>query len=144
MVAPQTIKTTAPIRNVALAMEAMDMVIHRPPHIPGVAIYSGHAGLGKSTAAAHIAPLYRAAYIEMKSYWSRKSFADHLASEVGVDPRKTMAQTVDAITNALLKSRRPVIVDQFHTWAEKGRVAIEFFRDLVDGSRAPWLLMGEE
>ncbi len=134
--------TVAPLRNVAIAMGAMQRAVDRPLHLPGMVTFSGPSGFGKSMAAAYVANKFRAFYVECKSTWTRKAILEAILHEMGKVPAKTVAAMSEQIAEELVLSRRPLIIDEMDHVVEKR--AVEVIRDIYESSKAPILLIGEE
>ncbi|MFZ5428079.1 MAG: AAA family ATPase [Thermodesulfobacteriota bacterium] len=133
----------ARLANVGLCLSALDKARDRPAHLPGLVTFSGPSGWGKSTAAAGVATLRRAYYVEAKSYWSKKAFIEALLKEMGITPRgRTISAMAEEVSEQLAKSKRPLIIDEFDHIVDKN--AVELVRDLYEGSGAAILLIGEE
>ena len=116
--------------------------MHRPAHLPGMVTLYGPSGWGKSFAAAHAANRHRAYYIEAKSSWTKKALLMAILKEMGIVPEKTIYQMTDQVSEQLVLSGRPLIVDEMDHVADKN--AVEIVRDIYEGSNAPMLLIGEE
>jgi hypothetical protein len=137
----------AQLANVGLCLAALDKARNRPAHLPGLVTFSGPSGWGKSTAAACIANLRRAYYVEAKSYWTRKAFLETLQLEMGLASkdkpiRKSVARMAVEVAEQLTSSRRPLIIDEMDHLVDRG--AVEIVRDLYEDSQAAILLIGEE
>ncbi len=139
---PQVVKTTAPLANVALCMRALERAMKRPEHLPGIVAFYGLSGEGKTTAAIYAANHYRAYYVEAKDSWTRKAMLLAILNEMGVVPAKTTYDMVSQAAEQLVKSRRPLIVDEMDHIVRRNLV--ETLRDIYEGSNAPMLLIGEE
>lgn len=134
--------TTAPLQNVALCNIAMERAIHRPAHLPGMVAFYGPSGWGKSTAAAYVANKHRAYYVECKSTWTKKFLLLSILTEMGVAPAKTIPEMTAQVSEQLVLSQRPLIIDEMdHIVTKK---AVEVIRDIYEGSNAAILLIGEE
>lgn len=136
------VNTIAPLRNVAVAMSAMERAIERPQHLPGMVTFSGPSGFGKSMAAAYVANRHKAFYVEAKSTWTKKAVLLAILREMGKVPAKTIPEMADQVADELVLSGRPLIVDEMDHIVTKG--AVEVIRDIYEGSKAPILLIGEE
>jgi len=134
--------TIAPLQNIMLCTKALDRAISRPQHLPGMVVFYGPSGFGKSMAACYAMNKYNAVYIECKSTWTRKAILTAIARELGVVPAATMYGLTDQISGALVLSGRPLIIDEVDYIVD--RQAVEIIRDLHEGSQAPILLIGEE
>lgn len=135
--------TVAPLTNVALCLSAMDRAVSRPGHLPGMVVFSGPSGWGKSTAAAYVATYSNAYYVECRSSWTKKALLENVLKEMGIVPEKTIYQMTDQVCEQLAASQRPLIVDEMDAVVEKN--AVEIIRDIYEGSGgAPLLLIGED
>lgn len=134
--------TTAPLTNVALFGELVDRLVGRPRHLPGIGLFYGFSGLGKTWSAVHAAHKSRARYIEAGESWTRGKFLKALAIEVGVDPRGTAADLVERIIMACESQDRPIIIDEADHLVRRG--VIETIREIADKSGVPIILIGEE
>lgn len=134
--------TTAPLQNVALCNGALERAMNRPAHLPGLVAFYGPSGWGKSTAAAYCANRHRAYYVECKSSWTKKALLTAILTEMGIAPAKTLYEMADQISEQLVLSQRPLIIDEMdHIVTKK---AVEVIRDIYEGSNAAVLLIGEE
>jgi len=134
--------TVAPLTNVALFGGLVDRLVNRPRHLPGIGLFYGFSGLGKTWAATHAAHKARARYIEAGQSWTRGKLLRALAIEVGVDPRGTAADLIDRIIMACDSQDRPIIIDEADHLVR--RDVIETIREIADKSGVPIILIGEE
>lgn len=134
--------TIAPITNVAICMRAMQRAIERPAHLPGLVAFYGPSGWGKSVAAAYTANVHRAYYVECKSSWTRKALLLAICDEMGIKAADTIYALNDQVAEQLVRSGRPLIIDEFDHLVE--RRSVELVRDIYEASSAPILLIGEE
>lgn len=134
--------TIAPLRNVMLFSEVVQRVVDRPRHLPGMATFHGFSGYGKTFSATFAANRFRAYYIEVGESWTKAKFCKSLMIELGLSPRGTVADMVDAIINQLVVTDRPVIIDEFDHVVRRGYH--ETIREIHDKSGAPMVLIGEE
>jgi len=134
--------TIAPLKNVAIATNALEKAIKRPRHLPGMICFYGPSGFGKSYSAAFAANKHNAYYIECKSTWSKKAVLMALAKEMGLVPARTMYEMTEQITERLAITDRPLIIDEMDHIVK--REAVEIIRDLYEGSGCAMLLIGEE
>jgi len=134
--------TIAPLKNVAMCGMALDRAITRPQHLPGMVCFYGPSGFGKSFAAAYTANKYQAYYIECKSTWTKKAILSAIAREMGLVPAHTMYDLTEQISDALVRTDKPLIIDEMDHIVK--RDAVEIVRDIYEGSHVPMLLIGEE
>ena len=137
-----SLNTTAPLTNVGLAMSALERSVNRSPHLPGMVVYYGPSGFGKSFSATYTANNLRAYYIECKSSWTKKGLLFSILKEMGIAPAHTIYEMTDQISEELVLSQRPLIIDEMDHIVDKK--AVEIVRDIYEGSQAPILLIGEE
>lgn len=136
--------TVAPLTNVSLCAGALERAMDRAAHLPGMVVFYGPSGFGKSTAAAYTANRTRAYYVECRSTWTRRATLAAILHEMGIPTPGggRIYEMTDAICEQLAKSGRPLIVDEMDHLVDKA--AVELVRDLYEGSGAAILLIGEE
>lgn len=133
----------AQLTNMRLAFATMLDCQDAEPGSPRLALLYGHSGYGKSVAAAHVAAHFRAAYVEAKSAWTPRWFAQVLAQELGVVRLgRTAPALVEQIIDALRNDPVPIIIDEMDHLVKKQ--AVEIIRDIHDAADVPILMIGEE
>ncbi|MGS0980608.1 AAA family ATPase [Burkholderia glumae] len=147
MTQPQTAQKpisggVAQIANLALCDIAITRAIQRGKNLPGLVVYYGPSGYGKSISANFVANQHRAYYVQAKSVWTKKHFLQAILFEMGIKPAGTIAQLADQVAEELASSGRPLIIDEFDHLVDRN--AVEVVRDLYESSQAPILLIGEE
>lgn len=136
------VANTAPLKNVALANNLMQRLIERPRHLPGMGVFYGPSGWGKTVAGSYVANKYRAYYVQCRSTWPKKALLKAILHEMGVPPARCVYEMVDQVIDQLSTSRRPLMIDEMDHLVEKRDV--ELIRDIYEGSGAPILMIGEE
>ena len=134
---------TAPLQNLAVLEGLLFRSQSRPDHLPGIVTFSGPSGFGKSTAAAYVSAKHNAAYMEFRSFWTKKSFLEAFCQQLGLPKHGTMASMADLISEELALSQRPVIYDEFDYCVMRDGL-VELVRDIYEQSKSPVLLIGEE
>ena len=134
--------TVAPLENVARCLDSLQRAIHRPYHLPGMVVFYGPSGFGKSTAAGFVRNKFDALYVECKSTWTKKALLTEILKETGLTPAKTNYDMYNQICEHLTNTRKPLIIDEMDYLVDKK--AVEIVRDIYEGSKAPILLIGEE
>jgi len=134
--------TLAPLTNVALCAVALERAMGRAQHLPGMVVFYGPSGWGKSVAAAYAANLQRGYCVQAKSTWTKKAFLVSILSEMGVAPARTIYEMADQVAEQLALSRRPLIVDETDHIVDRN--LIELVRDIYEGSNAAIMMIGEE
>lgn len=132
----------APLTNVALCLGTLRRAIDRPRHLPGITVFYGPSGYGKSTAAAVAVIRCKTCYVQARSSWTRKAAHEAICKGLGLRPGKTISEMLDQIAEELALSGRPLVVDEADYLVAKGQ--IEIIRDIYEASQAPIMLIGEE
>lgn len=134
--------SVAPLRNVAALVAQIHRVKERTPSLPGMAVFYGPSGFGKTTAAVYAANKFQAFTVQVKSVWTKKKLCQAILIEMGLKPEATISDMVDQIAQHLALTDKPLLIDEAdHLVA---RNMIEIVRDIYEGSQAPVILIGEE
>lgn len=132
----------ANIRNIAQCYEAVNRTLQRNPLLPGISAFYGPSGFGKSTAANYVATKTNAFYVQVKSTYTKKSFAQALLREMSIPVPNTLSEMMELASAELAKSGRPLIIDEFDHLVSGSKV--EIVRDLYEASQGTFLIIGEE
>ncbi|WP_027176481.1 AAA family ATPase [Desulfovibrio aminophilus] len=138
----QTMEPMAPLQNVGICLTALDRAMSRPRHLPGLVVFHGPSGWGKSTGAVVAANAHRAYYVEGRSTWTRKAMLTAMLKEMGIQPGRTIPEMADQAAEQLALSGRPLIIDEMDHVVERGLAQI--VKDIYEASRAAIMLIGEE
>lgn len=134
--------SVAPLRNVVAMVQLVDRVISRAPTLPGMAVFYGPSGYGKSSAATYAMNTFGAYYIQAESTWSKKSLCEAISLEIGIEPSGRIDQMVRAIYREISATGRPLLIDEADHIVARG--LIELVRDIYEKSEASIILIGEE
>ena len=136
--------SVAPLRNVQQMLKLADTLINRNINLPGLGVFSGFSGYGKTVAANYVRNTKRAHLIEVRSYWTQKAFAEGLLNALHVpSPKGTIPQLISQATRILGDDPdRLLIIDEADILVDKGM--IELVRDIHDEAQVPIILVGEE
>jgi DNA transposition AAA+ family ATPase len=138
-----SVKTVAPLGNVSAFSEMMDRLVRRAPHLPGLAVFYGHSGVGKTSAATYGAHRHQANYLEAGDSWTKKHFLEQLVRELGGQPHGTVPALVDKVIELLAITPRPIIIDEFDCVVRRGYH--EVLREIHDKvPQATIVVIGEE
>ena len=132
----------APISNVALCLGSLRRIMERPQYLPGISVFYGPSGYGKSTAASVAVIRNNACCVQVRSLWTKKNLFEAICKGLGLRPGKTLGEMLDQIAEELALSGRPLIIDEADYLVTKGNV--ELIRDIFEASQAPIMLIGEE
>ncbi len=136
------IPTIAPLKNVMLFNQMVDTVMNRPDHLPGMGIFFGPSGFGKTFSAQYAAHLHRAFYLEVGAFWSVTSFCDALLTQTGLGMSGTIAAKISVIIERLATENRPLIIDEFDHMVTNKKV--DLVRDIHDKTGIAIIMIGEE
>jgi hypothetical protein len=134
--------TVAPLRNVLLMRRMMEHLIGRSPNLPGIGVFYGQAGLGKSNACAAATTAHRGIYVELRAHFTRKVLLQAMLHEMGIKPERTTAELFDQVCEELLLSKKPLILDMGDYLIKRNLV--DLVLDIYEASRAAIALIGEE
>ncbi|WP_194094844.1 AAA family ATPase [Marivivens aquimaris] len=133
----------APLRNVAALSTQIDLLATRESGLPGIGVFSGPSGFGKSFAATFAMLEYDAVYLQLRSTWTTKEFMMNLLEELEIkNPKGTISALQDQVIDRLIVDQRPVIIDEADYLINKRN--IEAVRDIYESTHVPVILVGEE
>ena len=147
----QSVNTIAPLKNVTRFTELVELLVNRPPELPGFGTFYGRAGLGKTFSAMFAINEFRAFYVECDFTWTQKAFCEAVMVELGLLPPRTVLKkpiyrAVADIGDFLADHpRRPLIIDEADFLVKRGM--IEIVRAISKHSAAAGssiILIGEE
>ena len=141
---PSVNEPVAPLRNVALFAELLQRLVHTPDHLTPLGVFHGYSGYGKTCSAIYGANKHRALYLEVGASWTTKKFCQATLKELGILAARTVPDMVEQIIEALSMENRPLIIDEFDHVAAWGEKSVNVVREILDKSRAPIVLIGEE
>jgi DNA transposition AAA+ family ATPase len=136
--------SVAPLKNVAACLALTEALIQRPSHVPGIGVFAGFSGYGKSLASQYVWNKKAGIYLEVFDFWTRKKFCQALLAELGASTSpRTIGDMMDEIIVRLGdEPGRPLIIDEADRLVDKGMV--ELVRDIHMAAQVPVLLVGEE
>ncbi|QFT70719.1 hypothetical protein FIU93_28300 [Labrenzia sp. THAF35] len=134
----------AALKNVSRFLVLMETLINRGVHLPGLGVFHGFSGYGKTYASLYATNKKGALRLEVGDSWNKKTFLQKLLIEAGAKPgRMTIADlTEEAIMVLGDDYTRPLIIDEADKLADKGM--LELVREIQEHSQVPVLLIGEE
>ncbi len=137
------IPSIAPLRNVAQLLALIDRVQHRSQGLPGLAVFYGPSGWGKTTATTVAMNQYQAHCVQVKSCWTPTFFLQAIMDEIGLKKVKGgVPGMVHAVGTQLAITDRPLIIDDAQYLEQ--RKMIQLVRDIHETSHSPVILVGEE
>lgn len=139
----QIYNSVAPLRNVSALVGLIERVNNRAPGLPGMAVFHGPSGFGKTTAAVYAANRFDTYQVQVKSCWTGKKLCQAILSEIGIEPAKTIADMVDQIARELTLTDRPLLIDDAQELTSKSTM-IKLVKDIYESCGTTTILIGEE
>lgn len=133
---------TALLSNVALFAQLMERLNSRTDKLPGIGVFYGFSGLGKTESAIYSANKFQAYYVQMGDSWTKKKFVEAILLQLGKVGRGSVADKVDEIVRLLSMDNKPLIIDEADYAFNKG--FHEIIREIYDQTYTPIILLGEE
>lgn len=134
--------SVATLRNVMAMVALIQRVKDRAATLPGMAVFYGPSGYGKTTAATYAANTFNAYQVQVKSTWTKKSLCEAILTELGLEIVGRVDQMVRDISREIAATGRPLLIDEADHLVARG--LIELVRDIYEGSEATIILIGEE
>lgn len=134
----------APLKNVAAMLTLAERLIERPPHLPGLGVFNGYSGFGKTFAAIYLQNRKNALRVEIGDSWTRLTLIRAIMKELGVhDPKGTVPKLTEmAIERLAEPNHPPLLIDEADKAVDKG--FIEIIREIHEATQVPIILIGEE
>ncbi len=131
-----------PLTNVAKMAALVKELQNRVFGMPGLGVFYGYPGYGKTFGAIFCASAFDVIHISMQGDWTKKTFLERLLHELGLPPKRVVPDMVLQACEALAQDGRTLIVDEADYAFRRG--VIELIRDLHDGSDTPVIMIGME
>lgn len=140
---PENAGGLAALKNVARCLTLVETLRARGPHLPGLGVFHGYSGFGKTYAALYVQNMTGALRVEVGDSWTKRSLLQNILREANQEPRGTIAHMTECAIMALGDDfNRPLIIDEADKLADKGM--LELIREIHEHSQAPIVLIGEE
>ena len=131
-----------PLSNVARLVTLVERVEKRAFGLPGMAVFHGFPGLGKTFASAFCAAQLDCIHISVQEEWTRKFLLKQILRELGLTARGQTADMGMQANEGLAIAGRTLIIDEADYALKKGM--INLIRGLHDGSGVGVVLVGME
>ncbi|WP_299072791.1 AAA family ATPase [uncultured Paraglaciecola sp.] len=133
---------TAQTKNILNAYDAYITITEAALEgIPAMGMFSGKAGLGKTTAGAWLFCQADGILVRCLKADTLGTFLERLANDLGLDKRQRQADMIDYIVKELALAGKPLFIDEADYLAEKFNV-LETIRDIYDLANIPIILIG--
>lgn len=139
-----------PLRNVMSMLTLVQRVIDREPRLPGLAVFYGYSGFGKSTALAYAANTFGAAHVEVRSTWTKKDFCEAILEELEIPAPTKVSKMVEKIGEELGAAGKPLFIDEADRLLTRNLLdLVRDFHDIAQantfrGAGANIIMVGEE
>ena len=100
-----------PLSNVARLVTLVERVEKRAFGLPGMAVFHGFPGLGKTFAAAFCASQLDCIHISVQETWTRKFLLQQILRELGLTARGQTADMAMQANEGLAIAGRTLIID---------------------------------
>lgn len=131
-----------PLTNVATMAALVKELQNRTFGMPGLGVFHGYPGYGKTFGAIFCASAFDVIHISMQGDWTKKTFLQRLLNELGLPAKRVVPDMVLQACEGLAKEGRTLIIDEADYAFRRG--IIELIRDLHDGSDTPVVMIGME
>jgi hypothetical protein len=139
---PEGIRSIAVLRNVSDMLQLVYHLRDRDHGLPGMGMFTGWSGYGKSQAATFAMIKTNAVLIEATKFLRPKSLCIKLCHELGIKPAKNINDLIDQIVEVFSSSDRPLIIDEADYLLRHDM--LDLVRIIHKGSGAAVILVGEE
>jgi DNA transposition AAA+ family ATPase len=133
-----------PLRNVAAFSLLIEELETRQYGLPGMGVFYGPTGFGKSFAAIYAALTQDIIHVSVQDTWTRKTLLQAICRELGttLTERMTIPSLMEEVNKGLAVSGRTLVIDEADYAVDHGM--IQMIRDFHDGSSMPVVLVGME
>lgn len=131
----------APIKNLLATQIATETLIQRSYGVPGLGLYHGPSGLGKTVAATYMYNQVNGIYVSTRAHDTTSSLLSRIVEELGAQPAHRISKNVDFIIEQMSMNDRPLFIDEADYLMHDKRM-LETIRDLYDGTEVPVILIG--
>jgi DNA transposition AAA+ family ATPase len=135
---------TAQTKNILNAYDAFATILSAASEgIPAMGMFTGKAGLGKTTAGAWLFCQADGILVRCLKADTLGTFLERLATDLGLDRRQRQADMIDFIVKELALAGKPLFIDEADYLADKFNI-LETIRDIYDLANVPIILIGYE
>lgn len=133
---------TAKTNNILAAFDAYQ-TIHEAAQegSPAMGMFSGEAGLGKTTAGAWLFSRADGVLVRCKKADTLGTFLEGISKDLGLESKQRQADMIDFIVHELAVTNKPLFIDEADYIAENIRI-LETLRDIYDLATVPIVLIG--
>lgn len=131
-------------RNCLNAEKSVSALVNRDRSLPGLGLWYGRWGLGKSSVANWIYSMFPVLYIVIERLWRPRRLLEEFCEIMQLgSPHYRLDRLSDQVADGLRKWNQPVLVDEAD-YLLKNSVMLDVLRDLHDKTGTPFILIGME
>lgn len=131
----------APVKNVLSAQLAFENLLNRSFGVPGIGLFHGPSGTGKTTTSSLIYNQVNGVYVSARAHDTTSSLLGRIVEEFGAQPMHRVAKSVDFIIEQMSIQERPLFIDEADYLMNDVRM-LDTVRDIYDGTEVPIILVG--
>lgn len=131
----------APVKNVLTAQDAFDNLCTRGIGVPGLGLYHGPSGFGKTTSTTYLFNQVNGIYVRAMATDSASSLMSRIVGELGSSGMWRVNKMVDFTIEQMSMYERPLFIDEADYLMSDIRM-LETVRDLYDNTEVPVILVG--
>jgi len=128
-------------KNVSRLYQLADTLLAKDNGTPGLGLFYGPPGLGKTKAAIHMYSHKDYIYLRAKTAWTVRWFLNDLLHELGEQEHGRTKNAYDRLLEVLTRDPQLVLIDEVDHMLHDSKV-IETMRDLHDQTGNCFLLIG--
>lgn len=131
-------------RNAMNAQRSIESLTSRDRSLPGLGLWYGRWGLGKSSVANWIYSILPVFYICIERLWRPRRMLEEFCETLGLgSPQYRLDRLSDQVAEGLRKWNQPVLIDEAD-YLLKNSIMLDVLRDLHDKTGTPFILIGME
>ncbi len=131
----------APTKNILSAQAAFDTLLQRSFGVPGLGLFHGKSGFGKTTSATMLYNQINGIYVAARAHDSTTSLMNRVVEELGSSPMFRISKCVDFIIEQMSMYERPLFIDEADYLMNDVRM-LDTVRDIYDSTEVPVILIG--
>lgn len=131
----------AKVQNVNKAMMAFEALANRDLGIPGMGLFYGFTGAGKSTTVAWLINRCNGIFVRANAVWTPSTMLGTICQELGALPQNKSAAMLSHIIERMALDNRPLFVDEADYLLSNLKM-LETLRDIHDSTGVPVVLIG--
>lgn len=124
---------------------AVDALCKRDSSLPGLGLFYGNWGYGKTEAVEHFYGQSQTFYMRAQESWNTRRYLEEMCAVMKVSPNNyRLDRLADQVISGMRRWKRPFFIDEAdYLFHNKGRM-LNIVRDIHDLSRVPVILIGME